>query len=457
MRALTLLLLLLAPLAGRGAINDVPPQTGAASTYEDIRAACNTLLQAGSQGNITVLSKYYAATTNTEVREAITAVSGLFWMIRQHLGNAERDAECLRKNFPDSQYQCLLDKDANLIACTNCHDGVALVTCPDCGGTAKCRACGGRGKVAGIVGSSTTLGADNLSSFAKPNAVGAGSTRTLSGSDPQSLSAHPPGEAATLIPCSLCGGNGICPTCKGAKVVKGRCPICQGFGTVFTPRTRLVYMDMLKHLHDLAFAASMAERGKILMEGRWLDTSAATQLLQRRREERADFARVTAEAERATNYPTAFQLLDNVLIRHPDSTYTADVQRVIAMLHAEAADKKITDKAVRGAEQIAAANNNPQREIGIIVEAVLVACRRGTNEPLFIASQSKPVLPENPERWQIGEPELIGRTARVSVQIDRPSRSGFLKTEPWELRLVYENIQWKVWQTVGPEQPVIGH
>ena len=123
-------------------------------------------------------------------------------------------------------------------------------------------------------------------------------------------------------------------------------------------------MDMLKHLHDLAFAASMAERGKILMEGRWLDTSAATQLLQRRREERADFARVTAEAERATNYPTAFQLLDNVLIRHPDSTYTADVQRVIAMLHAEAADKKITDKAVRGAEQIAAANNNPQREMG---------------------------------------------------------------------------------------------
>ena len=442
------LLLLLAPLPIWGAITDQPPQTGAASTYEEIQAACKTLLQAGPRGNIVVLSKFYAATTNSEIREAITAASGLYWMMCQHIANAERDAEVLHKNFPNSRYQFLLDKNANLATCTNCHDGIAPVPCPDCGGTGKCRACGGRGKIAGIVSGGTTLGAG--ATLAGPGTVGAGrpagsGTIRLNG-DPALRRMDAP---TAPQPCALCGGSGICPVCKGTKVGKGRCPFCQGFGTVFSPHTRLAYVDMLNRIRSLAFAAGMADRGMVLLDGRWLNAQAAAAVLERRRKEHADFARMTAEAEGATNYSTAFQLLDRVLARHPDSIYTSDIQRVTALLHADAADKKLPEKTVRGAEQTAAVNNNPRREIGIIVEAVLDACRHGTNAPMLIATGSHPVLPEKPVRWQIGEPDLIGRTARVLVRIDRPSRSGFLITEPWEFRLVYENIQWKVWQTAG--------
>lgn len=452
MRVLPLLVLLLAPPSAWSAITDQPSQAGAADTYEKLQATCTTLLQAGPQGNIAALSPFYTATTNAEIREAIAAANGIYWMMCQRIAEAERDAEYLRKNFPNSRYQFLLDKEANLVACTNCHDGIALLPCPDCGGTGKCRACGGRGKVAGIAGGSTaTFGAGGENTtFTKSVAVGAGPVRTISGNDTRTLTTRPMVDPAALQPCALCGGSGICKTCNGAKVVKGRCPFCHGFGTVFTPRTRLAYVDVLEHLRTLAVAAAMSERGMVRLDDHWTDRNTCDQTLQRRQEEHADFVRAAAAAERATDYDTAFQLLDRVLARHPDSIYTDDVRRIQSLLRADAANKKLPEKSVRGVEQTAAVNNNPSREIGIIVDAVLTACRRGTNTPLLIATQSSPALPANPANWRIGEPELLDRTARVRVTIDRPGRSGLLLAEPWEFRLVYENIQWKVWQTVGP-------
>jgi hypothetical protein len=453
MRMLPLLLLLLAPLSAWSAITDQPPRTGAADTYEKLQTACTTLLQEGPQGNIAALSPFYAATTNAEIREAIAAANGLYWMMCQRIAEADRDAEYLRKNFPDSRYQFLLDKEANLVACTNCHDGVALLPCPDCGGTGKCRACGGRGKIAGIANGFTTFGfgiGSGNTNFAKAVATGAGPVRTLGGNDTRTLTTRPMDEPAALQPCPLCGGSGLCKTCNGAKVVKGRCPFCHGFGTVFTPRTRLAYADVLGRLRNLAVAAAMAERGMVRLDSRWTDRNTRDQTLQRRQEDHADFVRATVEAERARDYDTAFQLLDRALARHPDSIYTDDVRRMQSLLRADAANRKLPEKSVRGMEQTAAVNNNPSREIGIIVEAVLTACRRGTNTPLLIATQASPVLPANPVNWRIGEPELLDRTARVRVTIDRPGRSGLLNAEPWEFRLVYENIQWKVWQTAGP-------
>jgi len=452
MRVLPLLLLLFAPLSSWSAITDQPPQAGAAGTYEKLQTVCTTLMQAGPQGNITALSSFYSATTNTEIREAIAAANGLYWMMNQRIAEADRDAEYLRKNFSNSRYQFLLDKDANLVACTNCHDGIALLPCPDCGNTGKCRACGGRGKIAGIAnGSAATFGAGvGVTNFGKAGTVGAGFARTTGGNDTRTFTTRTLDGPATQQPCALCGGSGICKTCNGAKLVKGRCPFCHGSGTVFTPRTRLAYVDVLECLRNLAVTAAMSERGMVRLDGRWTDRNTCNQTQQRRHEEHADFVRATAAAERATDYATAFQLLDQALARHPDSIYTADVQRIQSLLRADAADKKLPGKSVRGMEQVAAVSNNPRREIGIIVDAVLTACRRGTNTPLLIATQASPVLPVNPAKWQISEPELLDRTARVGVTIDRPGRSGLLIAESWEFRLVYENIQWKIWQTTGP-------
>ncbi|MEI8243786.1 MAG: hypothetical protein WCI17_11005 [bacterium] len=452
MRALPIILLLLAPLAGRCAITDKPAQSGAAATFENIQTVCKTLMQSGPQGNIDALSRCYAATTNQEVREAITAATGLYWMMNQRIASFERFAEHLRTNFPNSRFQFLLEKEANLVTCTNCAgSSIAQVPCPDCGGTGKCRACGGKGKVAGMVSGGATFGVGV--GLAGPGTVGSG-TRATGGAggitriaDPRAATARSLDDAAQQ-PCAICAGSGTCKICKGAKRIKGRCPFCQGFGTRFTPFTQLAYVDVLNCLRNLAFAAGMAERGRVLLDGRWYDQAAASQILQRRSEERGDFARVAAEAERATDYATAHQLLDRALTRHSESTYTGDVQRVKDLLRADAANKKIRDKASRGEEQLAAAGDNPRRAIGIILEALLEASRRGTNAPLLIASQSQPVLPEKPLNWQIAcEPELIGRTARVPVKVDRASRSGFRITEAWEFRLVYEDIQWKVWQT----------
>ena len=449
-----LLLLLLAPLSGWGAITDQPTQSGAAGTYENLQVVCKTLMLAGPQGNIADLARFYPLTTNTDIREAITAANGLYWMMNQHIADAERYAEHLHKNFPNSRYNLLLDKDANLLACSNCvGSGVAPVPCPDCGGTGKCRNCGGRGKVAGIVSGNTTL--NSGPTLAGPGAVGGGITRTVGAGgitrlgDPQSTGIRPMIDSSQQ-PCAMCGGSGTCKSCKGTKLVKGRCPFCQGAGTVFTPQTRLAYVDVLNHLRNLAFAAGQAERNLVLLDGRWLDQTAGSEILQRRSVEHADFVRVTAEAEQAKDYKTALLLLDNVLARHSDSIYTADVQRVRALVRADSTNKKLPEKSQRSAEQMAAINNNPRREIGVILDAVLEAARRGTNMPMLIASNAVPVLPVKPLKWQIGEPELIDRTARIPVRIDRASRSGFPVSEPWEFHLVFENIQWKIWQTTGP-------
>lgn len=456
MRAWSFLLLLLTPLASWGAITDQPTQSGAAILYDDIQAVCRTLKDAGMKGNIAALSKCYAATTNADIREAITAASGLFWLLRQEVAEVDRYAEHLRKNFPNSKYQILLEKSANLDACTNCQSGIAKIPCPDCGGTGKCRVCSGRGKVASIAAGSTLMNANITTSFAKPGTGSTGggvATRPSVGGTPRTLSVPALGgsDPATQLPCSICGGSGTCKSCKGTKLGRGKCPFCQGLATLFVPtRTRQAYKDMLEQVQRLALAAGMAERHMVRLDGRWHDAGTAAGLLRQRQEELADFVRLTAEAELAKDYPTALQLLDNALARHPDSTYTADVQRVKNLLQADAEDKKLPAKTIRGQDLLDALNLNPRREIGIAIEAVLTACHLSTNAPLFLASQSKPVLPENPEKWQVGEPVLIDRAARVSVQIERPSRSGFLISELWEFRMIFENSQWKVWQAQGP-------
>lgn len=459
MRIRSLLLLSCLPLCGWGAITDQPPQSGIASTYDNLQSVCRTLLQTGPVGNIDRLSPFYHASTNTEIREAITAATGLFWMMCQQIANAERFSDTLRKNFPNSKYQFLLDKEANLVACTNCHGGIAKVPCPDCGGTGKCRNCDGRGKVAGIVSGNATLGlgaSPDMRTFAPAGTVGAGHAAVGGGLTPSTIASQGSAvrrldEPQTQQPCPLCGGSGACKTCKGTKLVPGRCPFCQGFGSVFTPRTRIAYVDVLDHLRNLARAAGMAERNMVLLDGHWTNRDASAQILLQRIAEHADFARMTADAERAKDYDSALQTLDRALARHPDSIYTADVRRLQAMLRADAADKHLPEKSVRGPEQMTAAKDNPRREIGIIVEAVLDASRRGTNAPLLIAEHAMPPLPAKPLAWRIGEPELIDRTARVRVQVDRPSRSGFPISEPWEFLLLYDNIQWKIWQAAGPQ------
>ena len=450
MRALPILVLLFAPFSGWSAITDQPLQSGAAVMYEDLQTVCKNLMQMSPKGNINALWNFHPATTNAEIREAIVAANGLYWMMCQQIANADRFADLLRTDFPDSKYQFLLDKNANLVRCTNCISGIALVPCTDCGYTGKCRNCRGRGKVAGIVSGGVSLGAGtDIRTFSGPGAPAArpSGLEQGAGAESRTLTARPLSDPQAQQPCPVCGGSGICTSCKGTKLAKGRCPICQGFGSVFTPRTRLAYLDVLDHLRNLAFAAGLAARGMVRMDGRWIDANACAALLRGRGEEHADFARVTAEAERAKDYDTAIQLLERVLGRHPDSIYTADVQRVKALFRAEAADKALPEKSLHAQQQMAGVNSNTRREIGVIIEAVLDASRRGTNMPQIIASQASPVLPAKPMRWQIGEPELIDRTARVPVKIDRSSHTGFPIAEPWEFLLVYENNQWKVCQT----------
>jgi hypothetical protein len=451
-----LLLALLAALACQGAITDQPAQSGVAGLYDNLQVTCKGLMISGAQGNIEPLAKYYAATTNAEIREAITAASGLYWMLRQRIAESDRYAEHLRKTFPGSKYAPLLDKVANLVPCTNCAGtAVASVPCPDCAGSGKCRPCSGRGKVPGITGGGTTFGAStDMRTLAGPGTsrqpgTGTGTIRLGGDTTPGGGIRHLD-EPAPMQPCAICGGSGVCRSCKGSKQVKARCPMCQGAGTVFTPRTSLAYVDVLNHLRNLAFAAAQAERGQVLLDGRWCERAAADKILQQRRDERDDFARVASEAERAKDYKTALQLLDNVLARHPDSTYTGDVRQVKLRLQLDAANKKLPPKAERGPAQMAAAATNPRREVGVTIDALLEAARRGTNLPMLIASNAAPFLPTGPLKWEIGEPELIDRSARVGVRIDRASQSGFAIREPWEFRLVYEDVQWRVWQTVAP-------
>ncbi|MFZ4397012.1 MAG: hypothetical protein ACOYOU_15465 [Kiritimatiellia bacterium] len=456
MRVFLLVLLLCMSCSSWGAITDQPTLSGAAVLYDDIQAVCRTLMAAGQNGNIATLSKCYASTTNTEIREAITAANGLFWVLRQKVAEADRYGAHLNKNFPNSKYQSLLEKAANFTTCTNCQNGLSQIPCTACGGTGKCSTCGGRGKISGIVAGDASLGLgnNNLSFGKSGTGLGGGApARSSVGGGARPLTVTPLGgsDASTQQPCPICSGSSVCKSCKGTKLGKGKCPFCQGLGTLFAPaRTSMAYLDVLNQVRSLAFAAGMAERNMVRLDGRWFDAGTAARILRQQKDELADFVRATAEAEQTKDYPTAFQLLDNALARHPDSTYTADVQRVKELLRADADNKNLPEKALRGPGQLEAANNNPCPEIRDSLEAILVACRRGTNVPLLMASQSKANLPQIPEKWKLGEPVLLNRAARVDARIERASRSGFLISELWEFRLVYEDFHWKVWQALEP-------
>ncbi len=453
MRLLFLLSLVLSlPLLNRAAITDQPVQSGAASTYDELQTTCKALLDKGVQGNITALSKFYAATTNAPIREAITAASSLYWMLRQQIGESDKYTEHLLKNFPNSPYRSLVDMSANLIICTNCQNGIAAVPCTNCGGTGKCRTCGGRGKVAGMLAGGTTFAA----APAPATLGGSGATRPAGGTGITRLGA--PSTSSTRADltgtpqqnCAACDGSGTCKRCKGTKQGRGQCPFCQGLKSIFVqPRTLLAYHDVVTHLRTLAQAASMAERGKIRIDGRWYDPATATRLQQQREKELADFAHGAAEAEYVTNYPAALQLLDATIQRYPTSTYTSDVLRIREMMLVDAADSKLSPKVIQGPALMEAIQDTPGRDIRVVLEAVLNACRRGTNATFLLADTAKLTLPDTPMRWQIGEPTLIGRAARVPVTIDRPSRTGFPITEPWEFRLIYNRNQWQVWQATG--------
>jgi hypothetical protein len=429
MRLCTICLLLLVPLAGRSAITDEPPQSGTAGVYASLHAGCQTLLRLGPQGNINALSDYYGKITNTEMRAAITAACGLYWVMRRNLGEYERYADHLRKEYPNSRFLPLLEKDSHLVACPHCQGaGTAMLPCPDCGGTGKCRACSGRGKIAGFSSGGSSLNAG------------------------PSLSSGPPRRTEDISAqqtCGVCAGNGICKGCKGTKQVKGRCPLCQGAANVFAPLSQVGYQDVLNYLRELAFAAAQTQRHQILVEGRWLDQKTAAGLLRQRGEEYADFARVAEEAEKAQDYRTALQLLDNVLSRHPGSTYTGDVRRIQALLQADEANKALTSKTERCTQQMNAAASGAQRAIGAAVDAVLQAASRGTNAPVF-AAQTAPCLPTRPAKWHLGEPQLLDRSARLPVHLECARPSGLLVPETWEFRLVFDKNQWVVWQAVGP-------
>jgi hypothetical protein len=458
MRLLLLLLLLAMPLVNRAAITDQPVQSGAASIYDELQSTCKVLLDKGMQGNITTLSKFYAATSNAPIREALTAATSLYWMLRQQIGESDKYAEHLQKNFPNSMYHSLVDKSANLITCTNCQNGIGSIPCADCGGNGKCRSCGGRGKVAGMMAGGATFsaapspagGAARPAGGALRPAGGGGGGITRLG-DPVTPSRRADLTSTPQQACAVCEGSGTCKRCKGTKLGQGKCPFCQGLKSIFVqPRTMLAYIDIVTHLRNLALAASMAERGKIRLDGRWYEAAAANRLLQQREKEAADFARGATEAEYVTNYPAALQLLDATIQHYPTSTYTGDVLRIRELMLIDAADSKLSPKVIQGPAIMEAIQNNPAFDIRGVLNAVLTACRRGTNAPLLLADNTKLSLPEDPLRWQIGEPTLIGRAARVPATIDRPSRTGFTITEAWEFRLIYNRNQWQVWQAAAP-------
>jgi hypothetical protein len=444
-------LLLLAPLWGSCALSDPPVQAGASGTYETLQAECKELLSAGVQGNIAVLTRLYPAVTNADVREAIAATIGIYWLTRQELPESERYSEYLKKNFPGSGYQSLFEKDIHLAACTNCNrSGIAPMDCPACGGTGKCRACGGRGKVTAITsGGSASL----VGGATERRAFGGATTRTTGssmGTQPTGGKLPIGGAATPTEPCAICAGTGTCKACQGSKQVKGPCARCHGTGTVFTQQARVIYTDLLLRLRTLARAAALAERGQFLFDGRWVDRATRARLLEQRRDDRAFFARVTGEAESARQYEQAVRILDNALARRPESVYTGDVQRIRALIRSEAADK--TPKELLGPERRTAAESSARQDIPGVVQTILDASRRGTNAPAYLfAPGPVPALPISPLRWKIGEPEGIDRTARATVQVDRPSRTGFAIPETWVFLLYHEDTQWKVWQTIPPQ------
>ena len=455
MRAVWMLLclLLLAPISGRGALNDHSAQAGAAASYEDLQALCDHLLVSATATNMEALMRSYAAVTNAGIREAITAAMGLYWMAQQRVAEADRYADHLRRSFPNSKFQYLLEKEGNLVPCDRCKGiGQVVVDCPECGGSGKCRRCNGHGTIPGIASASattfapagTTAGGVSLGAATivhTPAHSGGGSVISI-GAKPDPIATP-----MTQIPCPSCGATGKCKACKGLKTAKDMCPVCFGNGMVFNERARVAFVDVVNHLKNLAGAAAQSERGLTFAEGRWRDREDYERLQRWRADDRAYFGRVAEEAEHARDYETAVKLLDDAVKHRLDSPYTGDVQRLRAVIRAEAVETQ--PKELLGPQRAADAAAAAKQEIPFVVNALLNACRRQTNAPALCATNAAPRLPVEPMAWRVSEPVLLDRTARVAVEIDRPSHTGFPVPEPWTFLLVYER-SWKVWQTASP-------
>jgi len=443
-----LVIFLLLPLFGQGAIVDqAAPSSGTAGSCQDLQGVCKELLSAGMAGDITKLRPSYEAVTNAEIREAITATTALYWLSHNNVAEADRFALSLTNLYPNSKYQFLLTHDANLLSCSNCQgSGSALVMCPDCSGDKKCRACGGKGKVAAIASGGSGL-VDTNSTLSRHVAPTAHTLAPVTHAGPGGLTTI--GDSANLTaPCPMCGGSGKCKLCAGTGKIKGKCPVCSGSGSVLSPKTRLAYYDVLLNLNNLAAAAAKRESGKAFLGGQWIECAEYDRIMRRRADDRAYFIRVTDEAEHAKTYDTAIKLIDNAIARRPDSIYSGDVQRVKALIRADATDSN--PKELLGPENMASAAKNARKGIPYTIGKWLEASQGGTNLLSCVATNSLPKMPGTVLGWNVGEPELLGRSARVPVRLDFPSKTGFALPETWTFLLVFENEEWKLWQTLAP-------
>lgn len=436
----------------RAALNDRSAQIGAAVAYDELQALCDRILAGPTATNMEALRLTYAAVTNLPIREAVTAAMGLYWLARQQTAEADTFANHLRRAFPNSKYLFLLEREGNLVPCDRCKGLMqVVVACPDCAGSGRCRRCRGTGKVAGLVGAG--------SSFA-PVGSGGGSV-SLGGGTTVRTPAHGGGRTitpiharpetgnltASYVPCPGCDGGGQCPTCKGQKTGKEKCPACVGTGTAFTPRAHTAFVDVVGQLKALAFAAGQAERGFAFAEGRWRDREEYARLQHRRADERAYFSRVAEEAGRARDAATAVRLLDDAIRSRADSPYTGDVLRLRAVIRAESSEPQ--PREWLGPQRAAAAASSAKQEIPAAVHALLDAGRRRTNAPALWAADVAPKAPVGFLGWRLGEPALLDRTARVPVEIDFPSPAGLPMPENWTILLEY-GTSWKVWQAAAP-------
>lgn len=445
-----LVILLLLPFLGQGAIVDqAAPSSGTAGSCQDLQGVCKELMAGGLTGDITKLRPSYEAVTNAEIREAITAVTALYWLSRNNVAEADRYALSLTNLYPNSKYQFLLSHDANLLACSNCQgSGSALVVCPDCSGDKKCRSCGGKGKVATLTSGSAGLIETNLT-FARHVSAPTGHALAPVAAHAGSGGLTTIGDSANLMsPCPMCGGSGKCKLCDGTGKIKGKCPVCLGSGSVLSPKTRLAYLDVLLNLNNLAAAAAMRESGKMFQGGQWIERAEYDRIMRRRADDRAYFIRVTDEAEHAKTYDTAVKLIDNAIARRPDSVYTSDVLRVKALIRTDATDSN--PKELLGPENMASAAKTAHKGIPYTINKWLEVAQTGTNLLSCVATNSLPRMPGKALGWNVGEPEVLDRSARVPVRLDFSSKTGFAIPETWTFLLLFENDEWKLWQTLAP-------
>lgn len=454
-----LLALALPGLTG-AAITDASTSSGAAAVYDGLRETSQRLLVSGSEADAVSLKRLGASATNAEVRETLSAAMGLFWLSQRKLADAAPYTDYLRASFPNSRYLFLLQKDANITSCLSCHaSGAVTNTCLACGGTGRCRICGGRGTVPRLAGGGISINASaDMRAFSPRGATAGSGTRStpvtiqrnMGDGKLITMGVGTPAAASvpTDDPCSACKGSKLCDVCKGTKVVKVACSACNGTGGTFNGRASEAFSEVVTRLGELASNAANLERGMLCVDGRWADGESQRALLRSRANERAYFMRVTDEAEHARKYDVAVSILDNALARYPASIYTGDVLRVKELIRNEASER--TPKELLGPERATAAAGSATHEIPQVVEALLNAAQRGTNAPVYCVKGAVLRLPVAPLRWTTGVPDVLDRTARVSVEVERPSRSGFALSERWIFLMVHEDGIWRAWGTAGP-------